>query len=142
MDHIYLGFLHSIGMSQKKLALISPSQDQYFFETVNINKLLQLGINEDTARKIVDRKSAFNVERVEHILQAKNIRIIHKTDLDYPVLLANTIDAPTILYVRGVLPTHDALLSVVGSRRHSSYAQSCLEKIIPDMIRHGYVIVS
>lgn len=31
---------------------------------------------------------------------------------------------------------------MVGSRKHSTYAQSCLEKILPDMIRQGYVIVS
>lgn len=142
MHYIFLAFLHSLGVSQKKLALIAPHQAQQFFENVDINKLLQIGINNEAARKIVDKKSLFSVERVEHLLQEKNIRIIHKEDPEYPVLLANTIDAPTILYVRGVLPDHDALISVVWSRKHSSYAQSCLEKILPEMIRHGYVIVS
>ncbi|MBP7773988.1 DNA-processing protein DprA, partial [Candidatus Gracilibacteria bacterium] len=63
-------------------------------------------------------------------------------DAEYPSLLKILPDAPTILYVRGVLPTNDALISVVGSRKHSQYAVSCLEKIIPDLIRSGYGIVS
>lgn len=104
--------------------------------------MLQIGINQESAQKIVDKKSTLNVERVERFLQEKDIRIVHKDDTEYPTLLTNISDAPTILYVRGQLPSHDALISVVGSRKHSSYAQSALEKMIPDLIRHCYVVVS
>jgi len=100
MPHFFFALLHSLGVSQKKLSLISPDSAQDFYETVNIQKLLQIGINEDTARKIVDKKPTFNVERVERLMQEKNIRIVHKDDADYPTLLTNTADAPTILYVR------------------------------------------
>jgi DNA processing protein len=142
MPHFFLAILHSLGVSQKKLSLIPPGEAENFYETVNIHKLLQIGINQETAQKIVDKKSLLNVERVERLIHEKDIRIIHKGDEEYPTLLINIADAPTLLYVRGKLPSHDALLSVVGSRKHSSYSQSCLEKMIPDLIRHGYVIVS
>lgn len=142
MQHFFFVLLHSLGVSQKKLSLIPPESAQHFYETVNIHKLLQIGINQESAQKIVDKKSTLNVERVERFLQEKGIRIIHRDDVEYPTLLTNISDAPTILYVRGQLPSHDALISVVGSRKHSSYAQSVLEKMIPDLIRHGYVIVS
>lgn len=142
MNHIFFALLHSLGLSHKKLALIPSEKVENFYDSVNIQKLLQIGVSEDIAIKIVDKKSTQNVERVERLLSEKNIRIIHRDDAEYPKLLINISDAPTILYVRGKLPDHDALLSVVGSRRHSSYAQSCLEKILPDLIRSGYVIVS
>jgi len=142
MNHVFFALLHSLGLSHKKLALISPQQVENFYHSVNIQKLLQIGVSEDIALKIVDKKSTQNVERVERVLHEKNIRIVHRDDAEYPKLLVNISDAPTILYVRGKLPDHDALISVVGSRRHSSYAQSCLEKILPDLIRSGYVIVS
>ena len=83
-----------------------------------------------------------NVERVEHALRELRVTVVHIDDEEYPPLLKILPDAPTILYVRGVLPPHDALISVVGSRKHSQYAVSCLEKIIPDLIRAGYGIVS
>lgn len=142
MNHLFFALLHSLGLSHKKLALIPPERAEKFYESVNIQKLLQIGVIEDAAMKIVDKKSTLNVERVERLLAEKNIRIIHKDDEEYPQLLINISDAPTILYVRGKLPDHDALISVVGSRRHSGYAQSCLEKILPDLIRSGYTIVS
>ncbi len=142
MDHLFFALLHSLGVSHKKLALIPPEKAEEFYTTLSVQKLLQIGVSEDSVSKIVDKKTALNVERVERLLQEKNIRIVHKDDVEYPKLLINISDAPTILYVRGKLPDHDALISVVGSRRHSSYAQSCLEKILPDIIRSGYVIVS
>jgi DNA processing protein len=142
MNHFFFALLHSLGLSHKKLALISPEKVENFYEGVSIQKLLQIGIIEDAAIKIVDKKNVLNVERIEGLLREKNIRIIHKDDEEYPQLLINIPDAPTILYVRGKLPDHDALISVVGSRRHSGYAQSCLEKILPDLIRSGYTIVS
>lgn len=100
MPHFFLAILHSLGVSQKKLALIPPENAQKFYETVHIDKLLQIGINQETAEKIVDKKSTLNVERVERLMQEKNIRIVHKDDVEYPTLLTNTVDAPTILYVR------------------------------------------
>jgi predicted Rossmann fold nucleotide-binding protein DprA/Smf involved in DNA uptake len=84
MPHFFLAILHSLGINQKKLALIFPEDASKFYETVNIEKLLQIGINQETARKIVDKKSSLNVERVERLMQEKNIRIVHKDDKEYP----------------------------------------------------------
>ncbi len=100
MPHFFLAILHSLGVSQKKLSLISPEQAENFYETVNIHKLLQIGINQETATKIVDKKITLNVERVERLMQEKNIRIVHKDNDEYPSLLKEISDAPTILYVR------------------------------------------
>lgn len=100
MPHFFLAILHSLGISQKKLALILPEDASQFYETVNIQKLLQIGVNQETAQKIVDKKSTLNVERVERLMQEKNIRIVHRDDEEYPTLLINIADAPTILYVR------------------------------------------
>ncbi len=100
MPYFFLVLLHSLGVSQKKLSLIPVEQSEEFFQTVNIQKLLQIGINQETAQKIVDKKSTLNVERVERFLQEKGIRIIHRDDIEYPSLLREISDAPTILYVR------------------------------------------
>lgn len=100
MPHFFLALLHGIGLSHKKLSLIPPEQAENFYHTVNIQKLIQIGISQETANKIVDKKSTQNVERGERLIQEKNIRIIHKEDDEYPVLLREISDAPTILYVR------------------------------------------
>ncbi len=40
------------------------------------------------------------------------------------------------------MPPNDALISVVGSRKHSQYSSDCLAKILPELIKSGYGIVS
>lgn len=142
MKHFYFALLHSLGLSQKRLDQILPEEVEDFFYSVNLAALLKIGIEQDKAQKILDKKTTLNVERVQRLLQEKNIRIVHKIDDEYPQLLTNIPDVPTFLYVRGKLPLYDSLISIVWSRKHSSYAQSCLEKIIPDMVRAGYTIVS
>ncbi len=80
--------------------MISPQEVEYFYHTVNIQKLLEMGVSEESALKMVDKKSSLSVERVERILREKSIRIIHRDDSEYPETLKNIADAPTILYVR------------------------------------------
>lgn len=102
--------------------------------------MLADGHSQETAAKIVDKKTGALVERVKHTLETT--RVVHRDDEDYPLLLRSLVGAPTILYVRGTLHPTDALISVVGSRKHSQYAASCVQKIIPGLIRAGYGIVS
>lgn len=65
-----------------------------------MQKLLEIGVNQESALKIVDKKYSLSVERVERVLREKNIRIIHRDDSEYPEALKNIADTPTILYVR------------------------------------------
>lgn len=92
--------------------------------------------------KILEKKAFFNPEKIRETIEKLSVRIIHRDDDDFPPLLRNIPDCPTILYVRGTLPTTDACISVVGSRKHSQYAEASLEKIIPDLVAHKYSIIS
>jgi len=52
-------------------------------------------------------------------------------------------DPPKQLFVRGVLPSPDTpLLTVVGSRKYSSYGKETCEKIIGELAGSGIAIVS
>ncbi len=100
MSSFFFAILHSLGMTHKKLSLIAPEEAEEFYHTVNIQKLLTIGINQESAQKIVDKKSSLNVERVERLMEEKSIRIVHKNDAEYPQALLQIPDSPTILYVR------------------------------------------
>jgi DNA processing protein len=143
-NNIQLSFavLHSLGFTQRKLRDISPDQIDEYLQTFDMQKLIEAGFQIDKASSIVDKNTPQYVERVERTLRDLNIYLVHREDPEYPSLLKVLPDAPTILYYRGQLPPNDALISVVGSRKHSQYAVSSLEKIIPDLIRAGYGIIS
>ena len=140
--HIYLAVLHTLWLSQRNLRDIEPQNARDFYDTLDTGKLVAQGFSFDRAAAIVDKKTQNTVERVERTILDLQISVVHREDEDFPILLTALPDCPTILYVRGHLPPNDALISVVGSRKHSQYAVSALEKIIPDMIRAGYGIVS
>lgn len=119
-----------------------PDRAEYVYNHLDRKTLMDLGLQTDTIDRIVDKKATLDVEHVERVLQSQGVQVIHRDDEIFPSLLKPLPDCPTILYVRGTLPSHDALISIVGSRKHSQYAVSSLEKIIPDLVRAGYVTVS
>ncbi len=62
---------------------------------------------------------------------------------DFPPLLQEITDPPDKLYIRGHIPSPDSIfLSVVGSRKYSSYGKSVCEDIIAGLRGHPIVIVS
>ena len=75
--------------------------------------------------------------------RANRIQIIFSEDEDYPPLLNEIYDPPDFIYFigdRGVLAK--TKLAVVGSRRASAYGQSVINRLLPECIRAGLVIVS
>jgi DNA processing protein len=61
-----------------------------------------------------------------------------------PPLLREIPDAPKQLYIRGKLPTNENLiyLTVIGSRKYSSYGKQACEKLISGLAGYPFVIVS
>jgi DNA processing protein len=62
---------------------------------------------------------------------------------EFPSLLHEIPDAPTVLYARGALPTSDTyLLCVVGSRKYSPYGKDACETLISALRGLPVTIVS
>lgn len=142
MQHSFYAVLHTLGLTQRNLRDISPKNVEEYYHRLDTQKLVATGFSMDRAVSIVDKKTDKTVEHVERTLASLQIRVVHRDDEDFPSLLRELPDCPTILYVRGILPPNDALISIVGSRKHSQYAVGCLEKIIPDLVRAGYGVIS
>lgn len=69
------------------------------------------------------------------------MRILHKTE--FPKSLLEIPQVPEHLYIRGELPPEDYIyVSVVGSRKHTSYGKDACEKIIRGLKGYPFVIVS
>ncbi|MGI8315110.1 DNA-processing protein DprA [Halobacillus mangrovi] len=65
-------------------------------------------------------------------------------DNNYPSLLRSIPDPPLVLYAIGnlMLLEHPLSLSVVGTRKPSSYAYPSMKKILSPLIQQGFTIVS
>ncbi|WP_033543928.1 DNA-processing protein DprA [Planococcus sp. CAU13] len=63
---------------------------------------------------------------------------------NYPHSLFHLIDPPAVLYTKGnpdFLRNEDRI-AIIGSRKASSYSQTAMDAIIPDLATAGFIIVS
>lgn len=68
---------------------------------------------------------------------------ISKDDKSYPGTLLDLKKPPSQIYYRGNLKNNlNKTLGVVGSRRMTSYGRQVLDKILPNLIDQGVVIIS
>lgn len=69
--------------------------------------------------------------------------IVRLTPEQFPPALREIPQPPKVLYMRGVLPPKDAIyLSVVGSRKFTSYGREVCEKLIHGLKGYPIIIVS
>lgn len=62
--------------------------------------------------------------------EKNNISILLRSQENYPVLLRECSDAPSILYVKGNLPTDLQAVSIVGTRNITSYGKKFVEDLL------------
>jgi DNA processing protein len=72
------------------------------------------------------------------------IIVINKTSKDFPGLLAQIEDCPKKLYCLGNanLLKERKIIAIVGSRQMSEYGKRVINKIVRELVKEGYVIVS
>ena len=72
------------------------------------------------------------------------IRTISINDKSFPPLLREIHNPPKQLYIRGNIEIlkHPHTLAVVGSRKVSAYGKQCIQKLLPDILNAGTIIVS
>lgn len=64
-------------------------------------------------------------------------------DSEFPANLLNIYDLPPIIYYRGRLKKEDMhSIAIVGSRRMTSYGQRVTRKLVTDLVRNRFTIVS
>ncbi|MEZ6151391.1 MAG: DNA-processing protein DprA [Pirellulaceae bacterium] len=75
--------------------------------------------------------------------QQRDIRILFPEDDEFPRLLREIPDPPSLLYIRGELLPADAMsLAIVGTRGASQYGRSQAERFARSLARAGLTIVS
>ena len=74
---------------------------------------------------------------------SRNIKILLPCDKEYPRLLLETPDFPVVLFCVGdVNIINSSCFSIVGTRAMSHYGSSVIKRLVPDLCRAGFCIVS
>ncbi len=164
MDYSFLIALHTLWLTQNQLKKIflkeesdgtSRSQDlseeecnwsdiySQIFESLSREFLIELGWkNDEKITEALRKKEHFDFKKQEALIEKCWVQIVTWKSKYYPMRLKQIGHAPYFLYVRWNLQTEISLIAIVGSRKNTVYGKKSLEKIIPELITHGYGTVS
>lgn len=140
--HVGFSYFNKIGpVNLQKLEnyfsnLIEAFKGNYF-------DLTKAGLNPNLIGEFINWRQSFNLERALDELIKKQINFVTWHDQVYPAILKEISAPPPILYFKGNLRGEKInRLAVVGSRKHSVYAEKVIAELLPAIIKEGIEIVS
>lgn len=81
------------------------------------------------------------ISKIQETLATQHISILTHTSPNFPPSILTLTRPPLFLFVRGMLPTVP-LVSIVGSRKMTSYGAHTLHTLVPPLVAAGCGIVS
>src|ERR1700731_1792154 len=101
------------------------------------------GLNEALIDSLASWESVVDLQKELARIGGFGATVVTLDDADYPALLREIHDPPTVLYVWGKLdPKDHHAIGVVGSRRTSHYGLECAKKISYQIAYAGLTVVS
>jgi DNA processing protein len=146
MDLLYqisLTLIPGIGdVNGKKLIAYCGGVEAVFREKKSA--LLKIpGIGPTTLKSIINHSLLKEAEKEIAFIEKYNIQPIFYLDPNYPYRLKNCDDSPVMLYFKGTSNLNNQkILSIVGTRKISSYGKKMCKEIIEDLKDSGILIVS
>ncbi len=108
-----------------------------------VSDLKNAGLGESVSSKLAETRKTFNPDKYFKEIEGLEIKILTVWDRDYPTLLAEIYDPPTVIYYKGNKALlNQKIIGVVGSRKVTGYGRMVTENLTADLVRAGLVIVS
>lgn len=110
--------------------------------SLSLHQLQHAGLSSDIACAVRDA-CLTDVGVVKSQLRQYSIKYTVFGDNDYPPLLAELPDPPSVLYYKGTLASlAHPTVAIVGSRSASTYGAYCTKKLVDGLCSAGITIVS
>jgi DNA processing protein len=142
---VALSFLPHVGDQLTKVLVSYCGSAKAVFDTP-VPKLMKVpGVGEKVAKSIRDNGRHALVEAEDVLKKAadKNVELLFYTSPKYPNRLKQLPDAPPLLYFRGNSDlNHRRIISIVGTRKPTSYGQGITERIVEELKPYNVMIVS
>jgi len=101
------------------------------------------GIGASTIQYLFEKENLKEAEKELTYIQKNKIETYYFSDQNYPEKLKHCIDAPILLFKEGNFNfTNQPIISIVGTRKITSYGRDFCEKLIADLAAYNPIIVS
>lgn len=95
------------------------------------------------AKNILNFKTKIDAKKELELVTKNGTEIITYNDPRYPSMLKYLPDAPRIIYVKGEIKKTDFLsISIVGTRKPTSYGKLVVENLIKELSKYNITIIS
>ncbi len=105
----------------------------------NLQKVSGIG---SLAKKIVKQREKFDIDKLLNNLRMNKIEYITLFDKKYPDSLKNIYDPPPVLFYKGKLNFDYPAISIIGSRRCTTYGKKVAEKMAYRLANRGITVIS
>ncbi len=140
---LVLNGLPKIGPITIKKLLEYFSHDSVAILNANKSELNKIsGIGDAVVNSISNWSENFNLEKELSLFKNYDSEYISILSSDYPELLKEIYDPPTILYWRGKYKIKNPCIAIIGTRRPTLYGRGIARKTAEELSRLGFCIVS
>jgi DNA processing protein len=140
--HVH-AFLFDKYTALKQLLLFNPTLDNlYEFTIIELQRITRLSSKE--VEKFYKFLHSTNSSELLQSYNQLSIQITTIFDPDYPILLKNIFDPPFVIYLLGkkeLLQTNK-LISLIGSRKPTMFANIIGNELIPPLVNEGWITIS
>jgi len=112
------------------------------WEKIDVTFLLQLGFTREKAERVFSYRRTIDFEHLVRQMDDLGVQIFCVDDAEYPARLREISSPPPFLFVRGKMPLLHKAIGVVGTRGMTDYGRMATEKLVGDLTRNGFTIVS
>jgi len=139
---IGLSFINGIGSinSKKLIAYVGSPEGVFREKKHNLQKIP--GIGDFLSDEIVGTEALKSAEKEIEFMIKHGISYFFYTDNNYPRRLKQCEDSPIVIYFKGNCSLdQDKIISIVGTRRATSYGLENCKNLISDLVEMGHKIL-
>jgi DNA processing protein len=143
--YLWLSTIKGCGPVTTKKLIETFGSAEEVYRTDDIGAFIDIDyMNYETAFALVSDKNLIPAEEQFDFLQDRNIECLTLSDGDYPQVLRDIYDPPSILYWKGKNLFRENLLSVaiVGARKATPYGLSAAKTVSAELAQTGINVVS
>ncbi len=133
----YLLALHSVdGLGPIRLkAILDYFKDPKLAWEASSQQLGNIGIPKNVVELFLETRKKLKPVEYATSIQSSGIKWLTVFDSEYPKLLKQIYDPPTVLYYKGeILPSDEQAIVVVGTRKITSYGKVVTERFTKGLV--------
>jgi len=145
VDKIYqaaLQMVSGIGSAHLKSLISFFGSAELAWQASKRDLFLCKCLDDTIYNKLLIHREKIDIYKLAGEWEKRGIYLCSLNDLEYPKLLLNTFNAPYVLYYRGMLPTHENMLAIVGARHASPYGKNIATMLGAELAEAGVWVVS